>query len=242
LSESLPPNELRSFINKYYEIIFRPVKDYGGIVSDVIGDSMMAVWATTKNPDTLLRNQACLAALDIAKMVKRFNISFNGHQLPTRIGLHTGHMLLGTVGAIDHYEYRPLGDIVNTATRIEGLNKFLGTNVLVSKEVLYQLEGFLTRELGEFLLLGKTKSIVIFELISLLEGSDEDVKRGCEIFSEALQAYRNQSWEKAIRLFSQSFKILKEDNPSMFYIKRCKRYIKHPPKRKWSGLISLSKK
>lgn len=242
LSESLPPNELRSFINKYYETIFKPVKNYGGIVSDVIGDSMMAVWATTNNPDTLLRNQACLAALDITKMVKRFNMSLNGLQLPTRIGLHTGHMLLGTVGAMDHYEYRPLGDIVNTATRIEGLNKFLGTNILASKEVLYQLDGFLTRELGEFLLLGKSKSVVIFELISRLEESDEDLKRGCTIFAEALQAYRNRSWEKAIRLFYKSLKILKGDNPSMFYIKLCKEYIKHPPGKKWAGLVCLNKK
>ncbi|MGA1842730.1 MAG: CHASE2 domain-containing protein [bacterium] len=242
LSESLPPNELRSFMNKYYETIFKPVKNHGGIVSDVIGDSMMAVWATTKNPDTLLRNQACLAALDITKMVKQFNTSFNGLKLPTRIGLHTGHMLLGTVGAMDHYEYRPLGDIVNTATRIEGLNKFLGTKILVSKEVLYQLEGFLTRELGEFLLLGKSKPVVIFELISRLEESDNDMKKGYEIFSEALQAYRNRSWEKAIRLFYQSFKILKEDNPSMFYIKLCKGYIKNPPKKEWAGLVSLNKK
>jgi adenylate cyclase len=242
LSESLPPNELRSFINKYYETIFKPVKNYGGIVSDVIGDSMMAVWATTTNPDTLLRNQACLAALDIAKMVKRFNLSSNALRLPTRIGLHTGHMLLGTVGAMDHYEYRPLGDIVNTATRIEGLNKFLGTNILVSEEVLYQLDGFLTRKLGEFLLLGKSNPVVIFELISGLEESDEDLKRGCIIFVEALQAYRERSWEKAITLFYQSLKILKEDGPSMFYIKLCKRYIKHPPGEKWTGLVCLNKK
>jgi adenylate cyclase len=242
LSESLPPNELRSFINKYYETIFKPVKNHGGIVSDVIGDSMMAVWATTTNPDTLLRNRACLAALDIAKMVKQFNLAFNDFQLPTRIGLHTGHMLLGTVGAMDHYEYRPLGDIVNTATRIEGLNKFLGTNILVSEDVLYQIDGFLTRELGQFLLLGKSKPVVIFELISLLEESDEKIKRGCTIFAEALRAYRNQSWEEAIRLFHQSLKIFKKDSPSMFYIKLCKRYIKRPPGKNWAGLVCLNKK
>ncbi len=242
LSETLPPNELRSFINEYYETIFKPVKNHGGIVSDVVGDSMMAVWATTTNPDTLLRNQACLAALDIAKMVKRFNHSSNNFHLPTRIGLHAGQMLIGTVGAMDHYEYRPLGDIVNTATRIEGLNKFLCTNILVSEEVLYLLNGFLTRELGSFLLLGKSKPLVIFELISRQEESDEDIKRGCTIFAEALRAYRDRSWEEAIRLFRQSMKILKEDGPSMFYIKLCKRYIKHPPGKNWTGLVCLDKK
>ena len=236
------PNELRSFINRYYETIFKPVKNHGGIISDVIGDSMMAIWATTTNPDTLLRNQACLAALDIAKMVKRFNLSSDNFRLPTRIGLHAGQMLIGTVGAIDHYEYRPLGDIVNTATRIEGLNKFLGTSILVSKEVLYLLEGFLTREMGSFVLLGKSKPIVIFELISRTEESNGDLKEGSTIFTEALQAYRCQAWEQAIRLFYQSAKIFLEDGPSMFYITLCKNYIDHPPDKNWAGLVYLDKK
>jgi adenylate cyclase len=65
------------------------------------------------------------------------------------------------MGAMDHYEYRPIGDIVNTATRVEGLNKYLGTRVLASEEVIHQLDGFLTREVGTFLLAGKSKPLGI---------------------------------------------------------------------------------
>jgi adenylate cyclase len=125
LSETMDPRELTSFMNRYYEAVFEPVKRYGGIVSDVKGDHMLAVWATA-HPDAALRNQACLAALEIASAVHRFKESSDTMHLSTRIGLHSGHMSLGTIGAVGHYEYRPVGDIVNTASRIEGLNKYLG--------------------------------------------------------------------------------------------------------------------
>ena len=70
-----------------------------------------------------------------------------------------GRLLLGSVGAMDHYEYRAVGDIVNTATRLEGLNKHLGTRILVSADVLQGLDGLLTRELGAFLLAGKSRPV-----------------------------------------------------------------------------------
>ena len=122
-------------MNRYYAVLFEPVKRHGGLVQDVVGDSMLAIWATTE-PDASLRNRACLAALDIAAAVDRFNADSGRLALPTRIGLHSGRLLLGSVGAMDHYEYRAVGDIVNTATRLEGLNKHLGTRMLVSADVL----------------------------------------------------------------------------------------------------------
>ena len=126
-------------MNRYYGVLFEPVKQHGGLVQDVVGDSMLAIWATTE-PDASLRNRAMVAALAAATAVDRFNAASGRFALPTRIGLHSGRLLLGSVGAIDHYEYRAVGDIVNTATRLEGLNKHLGTRLLVSAEVLHGLE------------------------------------------------------------------------------------------------------
>jgi len=79
--------------------------------------------------------------------VERFNSLHPATPLPTRIGLHGGRMLLGNIGAMDHYEYRAVGDIVTTATRIEGLNKHLRTQILASRTIIDDLEGFSTREL-----------------------------------------------------------------------------------------------
>ncbi|MEW6571852.1 MAG: adenylate/guanylate cyclase domain-containing protein [Nitrospirota bacterium] len=126
LSETMEPHELGKFMNKYYEAMFNPVKKHGGFVSGVIGDSMLALWVSASS-DAALRDKACLAAIDIAKELEKFDQSSDGAKLKTRIGLHCGQILLGHIGALDHYEYTPMGDIVNTASRIEGLNKHVGT-------------------------------------------------------------------------------------------------------------------
>ncbi len=241
LSETMDPKELSSFMNQYYEAIFKPVRQHGGTVSDVKGDSMLAIWATP-HPDAVLRNQACLAALDIASAVYRFKQSSDTLQLPTRIGLHSGHISLGTIGAIDHYEYRAVGDIVNTASRIEGLNKYLGTRILVSEEVLHNLDGFLTRECGKFLLVGKSQPIAVHELICRMEESNEQQRSLCAMFAEALSAYRRQSLEEAIGIFHTAIRTYADDGPSIFYVKLCEKYRENPPGEMWNDVIWLNKK
>ncbi len=241
LSETMKPEDLGNFINKYYEAIFEPIKQHDGIVINVVGDSMMALWATS-DPDVTRRKQACLSALDIESVVHRFNQSPHGIQLPTRIGLDSGHILLGNIGAIDHYEYRPVGDIVNTATRIEGLNKYLGTRILLSEEVLSQLDDFLTRELGEFLLVGKSKSLVIHELICRKEESNQQQRNLCVFFSEALNTFRMQSWNEAIEKFYLIKEKFGEDGPSSFYIMLCEQYRVKPFEESWNGVVCMDKK
>ena len=241
LSENMALNELSTFMNNYYETIFEPVKQHGGIVSDVVGDSMLAIWATA-HPDAALRTKACLTALDIADAVDRFNQSSHTMQLPTSIGLHSGKMMLGSIGAIHHYEYRAVGDVVNSASRLQGLNKHLGTQILVSEDALYQLDGFLTRELGEFLLVGKSRPIKVFELISRMEKSNEQQRNLCTIFTEALNAFRRQSWQEAIEGFYECMRMHRGDGPSIFYIPLCRKYRDYPPGETWRGLISIDKK
>lgn len=241
LSEKMNPEELGNFMNRYYGTVFKPVKQHGGLVSDVIGDSMLAVWIG-KGPEDKISEKACLAALDIKRDLEQFNKLSDTVKLGTRIGLHSGHILLGHIGALDHFEYRPVGDIVNTSTRIEGLNKYLGTRLLVSEEVISQLEGFLTRKLGEFILLGKTKPITIYELVCRIEDSEEKQRRGCEIFADALNAYRRQSWYEAIEKFNKCREEFKEDGPSLFYINLCEQYKKNPPAEPWNGVVYMDKK
>ncbi|MBI2877356.1 MAG: adenylate/guanylate cyclase domain-containing protein [Candidatus Tectomicrobia bacterium] len=241
LSEILDLKALGNFTNQYYAAIFEPVKQHGGTVSNVVGDSMLAIWVSA-HPDAALRTQACLAALDIAMAVQRFNRSSGNLRLPTRIGVHAGQMLLGNIGAIDHYEYCPIGDIVNTAARIEGLNKYLGTRILVSEEVLDQLDGLLVRELGKFILAGKSRPTVIYELICRREESASWQGEFCAAFAGALDAYRNRSWEEAIQGFREALKIQRGDGPSRFYLRLCQSYRKSPPEAMWDGLVCLDKK
>ena len=246
VADSLSPKELSALMNEYFEAVFEPVRQHGGIVSDVKGDSMLAVWATM-HPDAVFRHQACLAALDIARAVSRFNLvatqrfqeSFEVVQLPTRIGLDAGIISLGTIGGVNHYEYRPVGAPVNTANRIESLNKDLGTQILVSEEVLFQLDGYLTREVGEFLLKGKTKPTVVYELICRKERANEKQRTLCTSFSDALRAYRGGSWDDAIAKFAALLREDAEDGPSLFYAQLCRHYRENPPGQDWDGMISL---
>ena len=108
----------------------------------------MAIWKAARVDDGL-RRQACLAALDVAKAVHRFNGTLDNLNLPTRVGVHSGQIFLGNIGAGDHYEYGPTGDTVNTASRMDGLNKYLGTEVLGSEEIVNGIDGLLKREVEQ---------------------------------------------------------------------------------------------
>lgn len=238
LSEKLSPQELSIFMNSYYESVFWPVKEYGGVVSDVIGDSMLSIWATAQ-PDTINRKKACDAALAISNAVQQFKQHANTLHLPTRIGMHSGYISIGNVGAIDHYEYRPVGDIVNTASRIENLNKHTGTHILISEDVLNQIDGFLTRKIGEFIFRGKTKKVVIFELLSHIEESSKQQKEICTFFTEGLNAYYSQSWDEAISAFQVALKTCDQDGPSKYYLAMCENYRVNPPGEIWNGVIHL---
>lgn len=240
LSETITPKELSSFMNDYYKTIFAPVRAQGGVISDVIGDSMMAIWAST-SPDRDLRKHACMAALDINRSVENFNKTSKSLHLPTRIGVESGQIAMGHVGALDHFEYRAVGDCVNTASRIENLNKLLGTRILVSNRVLHDLDMFFTREVGSFLLYGKSRPVVVHELISLMDECHEYQKEVCRIFNEALTAFRNRDWTEAMRLFCSSARLNEGDGPSYFYMRFCMLYRKSPPPEEWDGVIQVGK-
>jgi adenylate cyclase len=241
LSEMMDPHELGKFMNRYYETMFRPVKRHGGFISGVIGDSMLALWVSARS-EADLRDKACFAAVDINKELKSYDESFEGVKLKTRIGLHCGQILLGHIGAMDFYEYTPMGDIVNTASRIEGLNKFLGTTVLVSGEVFHEIDGYLARDCGKFRLKGKNIPIRLHELWCRLEDSDERQRDACAMFAGGLAAFQQGAWDKARGMFQRVTDSLGEDGPSRFYLDLCESYQKSPPDQPWDGVVHMEKK
>ncbi|NOT84824.1 MAG: adenylate/guanylate cyclase domain-containing protein [Methylococcaceae bacterium] len=215
LSETLDPQVLHNLINTYYAVVFSQIKQHDGIISDVIGDASMAIWAKPQL-DVQPRISACKAALAINAATEAFNQS-QPYQLPTRLGLHYGEMRLGNVGAVDHFEYRAIGDTVNTASRIENLNKLLGTRILVSVSVINNLPDFYSREMGIFVLKGKTVPIRIFELLGRTEQLAEDWQSLTTQFSNALSLFQHYQWEAALAAFAQLSKQYPEDGPTQFY-------------------------
>lgn len=241
LAEKMDPLQLSRLMNDYYAVLFEPVRRHNGIVSDVVGDAMLAIW-TDSTASIALRRRACLACLDIAEAVELFNQNNSQQILPTRIGLHFGEMLLGNIGAIDHYEYRAVGDMVNTSNRIQGMNKYLGTRLLVSSEAVAGLDDFLIRPLGSFLFVGKSSPVNLAELITRQQSASSEQLWRCEIFAGALKAYQLQKWEEAIKSFSEILKAFPKDGPARFYLVYCQQQMLTPPIDVWSPTIRMEGK
>jgi adenylate cyclase len=241
LSENMAPDRLRALLNCYFQSLFEPVRRHGGTVSDVVGDAMMAIWAGASSTVSM-RGRAGRAALEILGAVDEFNRRERETPLPTRIGIHGGQILLGNVGAGDHYEYRPVGDIVNTASRIEGLNKQLGTRLLVSAEVVQGLEEIVTREVGRFRLVGKQKSLTVYELMGLREHVTEATDCLLSEFARGLDRFRRGQWNEAAGIFRNTLVQFPTDGPSRYYLGLCEHYLDHPLPETWNGVVALTAK
>ncbi|KJR98515.1 MAG: hypothetical protein VR65_20125 [Desulfobulbaceae bacterium BRH_c16a] len=240
LSERMEPEELSIHMKAYYQYLFREVKRNGGMVCNVIGDSMLALWPSAE-PETSLCRKACQASLQMVEAVERFNGKYPGRSLPTRIGIHAGYLLMDNIGAEDHFEYAPVGDIVNTASRIEGLNKHLGTRILASEETLRGVAGIRYREIGTFLLGGKTRPVGIYELLAEKEYSAEWNRLYKEVFPEAVWLFRQGLWHKALAVFDHCLTVHAEDGPTRFYKQLCESYLVTPPAADRQEIIRVDK-
>jgi adenylate cyclase len=199
---------------------------------------MLALW-TSHTPEQDMRHKALEAARQIDESLNRSSQDDSPRIPATRLGLHSGEIMLGSIGAIDHYEYRAVGDIVNSASRIQELNKMLGTRVLLSEQVLDGIDGFTTREVGTFLLRGKTRPLVIHELIGRRDVDAEDITQRFSLFAEALMAFRQADWKSAIERFTQLVETRGDDGVSRFYLELSRRYRQTPPGDDWHGVVQL---
>ena len=242
LSERLDPAVLHDLMNRYYAAVFAPLRQRGGVVSDVIGDAVLAIWAAAQSSPNL-REQACLAALELNSAVEQFSTRDADGQLTTRIGVHCGELMLGHVGALDHYEYRAVGDIVNTATRIEGLNKKLGTRMLVSEDVSRGLEDtVVTRPLGVFRLAGKSHNTAIAELVGPAHQISSQQRELLNAFAAGLSAFREQRWREAAAAFEHCLEMVPDDGPTHFYLQQTHEHRKRDAWDDFDGVIIMNTK
>jgi adenylate cyclase len=241
ISETMDSDEINSFKKRYFESVFEPLKHHDLLIEKTTGDGFMTAWKD--KPGAVSGKHACLAAIDISNKAIQFNQSLNvsSQSSITRIGLHYGSMSVGIVGTDGHYELDLSGDTINTTKRIEDLNKNLGTHILLSEDVLNRNDGFLTRKLGNFILAGKSKPLVIHELICLMKKAPQHRIDLCISFSEALNAFKRQSWEDASRKFNDIIIKFEQDGPSQFYLNLCELSKKEPPDKSWDGEIELVK-
>jgi len=243
VSEALEenPDKLQALMNRYFEAVCAPVREQGGMVSDITGDAVLAIWPAGILTSEL-RKTVCVTALDLLASVAQFNRSEPEYSLPTRVGLSGGPMFTGNVGSGESLTYRPLGDIVNTASRIENLNKQLGTRLLASQPVVEDLPGILTRKVGSFQLIGKTRPVVIYELLCRESEADAIYQEAVHLFLNGLEQFYAQRWDQAEESFRTCIQLRGEDGPSRFYLRLCSQHRNHPPAPDWKGTIVLTTK
>jgi adenylate cyclase len=218
LAETMTPEKLTEFLNDYFETLFGRVADHGGFVSDIVGDAMLAIWPH-RSTDTHLH--VLNALLEMRDAAQKFNERLAGNRLMTRFGVDWGRVALTTVGAHAHYEYRAVGDAVNTAARIQEFNKKLGTRILLSHPAIGDAgDKFLLRDVGRFLLRGKSHAVHLYELLDTkTQASDEQLEL-CARFGEAIDVIDGARTQEGFSKFRAIHAAFPADGPTVFYL-RC---------------------
>ena len=191
LSEALGPERLASLGREYFALLTTLTRRAGGELIDLEGDSMTALW-TEAVPTGESGRLAAGAALEIGRAVESFGARHPATPFVTRIGLHSGEVVLGNIGGGRDFRHRVVGDTVNTASRLEGLNKRLGTSILATRAVVNEAEALLVRPLGTFLLKGKSEPLEIVEVLGERASARVGERRLCERFGEALAALEHE--------------------------------------------------
>jgi len=240
LAEQTEPGRLGELMNAYYADLFVPVERTGGVVIDVVGDAMVAIWAGS-TAQAELRLGACESAIEILAALDRA-VAEGRSTLPTRIGLHAGEMLIGSIGASRHFEYRAVGDIVNTASRIQALNKTLGTRALATEATVAGLDGIVARPLGHFLLPGKLTAVAVVELLGLREAVDAATRERAAAFAEVLECHAQRRWQEAIEHLDALLAARPDDGPAHFYRRRCEHLLRVASDDAWTPTIRVDVK
>ncbi|HMU67362.1 MAG TPA: CHASE2 domain-containing protein, partial [Cellvibrionaceae bacterium] len=190
LAEELPPAQLHELMNRYYAELIAEVKASGGIIGNIVGDALLALWL-----DTHISADACLRASKTARAIqKRLAAQADLHLLPTSCALHGGEFSLGHLGAAGHFEFSPVGDMVNTVSRMEPFNRHLGTRIICSDVVANVLAEnpaeFAVRDLGAFNLRNKANEVRFYQVneagINLAQnGLESQFKQALAAFERA---------------------------------------------------------
>ncbi len=231
--------EMWELLKAYYRVLGYPVSSHEGIIANIQGDAMMALWIDLP-PDTR-RQAACLAALEIELEVERFNESSGVDRLPTRIGLHEGDMVLGSGESGGFKFYNPFGDTVNTASRIEGVNKYLGTRILASASIAAGLNNVVYRPVGFFRVVGRGEPLELVEIVDKDSEVNGSKKSLYDKFAESLLVFQQGKWQEAAACFQSLLDVHGSDGPSRYYLDLALTFQKNPPP-EWDGVITLAGK
>jgi adenylate cyclase len=242
ISETMHPSDLVNLLNQYFEAALKCFHETDGTIMDLVGDAIFAIWnAPVEQPDHCER--ACYTALKLQQQLGEFNAAQAGIALRTRVGLHTGVVCVGNIGSEQRFDYAAVGENTNLASRLEGLNKHLGTSVLATREIQRAVEDKLTsRLIGHVQLKGFLRAIEIYELLGPCEIAGA-TRPWREKFAEALQHFRRREFEAAEKAFQETIRLRQQsDGPSLFYLSQIAELRISPPPDEWIGEVVIKEK
>ena len=242
LAESLPPETLVPLLNQYLDAMTRVVLEAEGTLDKYIGDAIVAFWGEPIcHQDDAAR--ACQTALLQWQELEKLRVKWasEGHpQLSMRIGIATGVAVVGNVGSQLKLNYTVMGDTVNLAARLESLNKFYGSRILINEATLLEAgDAIEARELDLLVVMGKTQPVRVYELL----GEISDLEReGHAHYQTALEFYRARNWSAAQTQLELAQHKLGADQPSRILSERIERLRLEPLPDHWDGSFRLEQK
>jgi len=238
---------LVSLLNNYLSAMSDIILENQGTIDKYEGDAIIAFFGAPYNmPDHAYK--ACYSAIKMKKIEEELNKNLLKKEiidkpLHTRIGINTGDMFVGNMGTAQKFNYTMMGHHVNLASRIEGVNKLYGTYAMAS-EYTYELikDKIVCRKLDRVRVVNINAPIGLYELISLKDELDNELKNKLENFEKAMDLFGKQEWQEALKYFKKSRYNEQWDKAVLLYIERCEKFIKNPPEKSWDGVYNMSVK
>ena len=246
IAEQLTPKELVSYLNEYFSLASALIMKHSAMLDKYIGDAIMAIFgAPIMRPDNAA--VACLTALEVQEaLAAHYGRRDRPPRAPvfeTRIGLHTGKMIVGNIGSITRLDYTAIGDTVNLASRLEGANKFFGTRIIISESTYGQAKDTVdVRMLDLLRVKGKQVPVRIYELLSRRGVLGDRDREKVTLFEEGLGQYRGQRFTAARKTFRRVLTVDPDDQPAALYIRRCEELSRTRLPKDWDGVYTLTAK
>jgi len=247
ISEKMDPTELVKLLNSYLTEMSNIILDLKGTIDKYEGDAIIAFFgAPVAFADHAAR--ACLSAVRMKKLERHLNEHFLREKLSpdplfTRIGINTGEMVVGNMGTDQKMDYTIMGNSVNLASRLEGVNKQYGSWTLVAEQTAKEAgSDFIVRQMDRVRVLGITQPVRIYELIDEKAEVDSNVLRMIELFHKGQDLFEQKHWNDAGGYFQKALEIMPGDGPSKVFLNRCQTYEKKPPPASWDAVFNLTMK
>ncbi len=245
ISESLSPEDLSVYINDYLTTMSLVIREgHRGTLDKYIGDAVMAFWGAPM-PDPNHAQNAVLAALDMMKQAKVLNEKFHARGWPPfaiGIGVNSGIMRVGDMGSQIRKAYTVMGDAVNLGSRLEGITKQYGSDILIGQETKERISGVVLREIDMVQVKGKDEPITIYEPLGLEGEVEQKMLDEIKLWQQALRYYRAQDWDKAeLQLLNLKKAAVKPHLYDVF-LERIAAYRAHPPGAEWKGVHKFDTK